>query len=426
MKPEFASSSDFNQMLVVSVFLHLFLIVVLMYLPKPKAPARMIVASFNVRMVEVPSGKSSGAQTPVREKEIAPPKQESAPAPEAKPAAPPPPPKPAEKKIAEPPVARQPEIASKIVKELEGLSGKSKKPGMVEELDRLAQLKPPVAPQRQAKKAPPLKETFRELDELKARKAEAKKPFLPAPPKVEESLGGFDSLKMKELAPPAARTPEKPAPKKENVDVQELELQALVNKKAPAEKEKTGKTAAELLKELERTAELQAVKPALPAPEKKKSAREIDISISSTQKSSEEFSSQLRKLEIPAGEKMPVAREEGKTPQGVQNQAAVSQAKPGPLAADILSLYVGTIREKVLSNWKSPLGAEHNEVVVSFFIFPQGNIGKPFADNSSGEDQLDTLAIRAILDSEPFPKFPAELKEPNLHITIRFKYVYQQ
>lgn len=425
MKPEFASSSDFNQMLVVSVFLHLFFIVVLMYLPKPKAPQRVIVATFNVQMVDVPSGKSSGAPTPVREKEAPKPRQAAAPPP------PPPPPKPEAKKIAEPPVVKKPEIASKIVKELESLSGKPKKPRMVEELDRLAQLKPPAVPQkRPEKKPPPLKETFKELDDLKARKAEAKKPFLPALPKVEESLEGFDSLKMTEPAPPEVKKAEKPAPKKESVDLQELELQALLNKKAAAEKEKKEKTAAELLKELERTAELQAVKPALPAPEKKK-PREIDISISSGQKSSEEFSSLLRKLEIPTGEKAPVARkesraEEGKPPQGAQSQAALSQAKPGPLATDILSLYVGTIREKVLSNWKSPLGAEHNEVVVSFFVFPQGNIGKPFVDNSSGEDQLDTLAVRAILDSEPFPKFPAELKEPNLHITIRFKYVYQQ
>nr|NIP99380.1 TonB C-terminal domain-containing protein [Nitrospinaceae bacterium]NIR53545.1 TonB C-terminal domain-containing protein [Nitrospinaceae bacterium]NIS83946.1 TonB C-terminal domain-containing protein [Nitrospinaceae bacterium]NIT80755.1 TonB C-terminal domain-containing protein [Nitrospinaceae bacterium]NIU43061.1 TonB C-terminal domain-containing protein [Nitrospinaceae bacterium] len=67
---------------------------------------------------------------------------------------------------------------------------------------------------------------------------------------------------------------------------------------------------------------------------------------------------------------------------------------------------------------------KHNkEVVVSFTIFPLGKIDKPALKKTSGVEHLDTLALRAILESEPFPKFPKELKVPNLSISIHFKYV---
>ena len=38
-------------------------------------------------------------------------------------------------------------------------------------------------------------------------------------------------------------------------------------------------------------------------------------------------------------------------------------------------------------------------------------------------ENLDDLALRAVVDSAPFPKFPKELNKSNLHININFKYV---
>ena len=54
-------------------------------------------------------------------------------------------------------------------------------------------------------------------------------------------------------------------------------------------------------------------------------------------------------------------------------------------------------------------------------IFRMGNIGEPRLVQSSGEDELDALAIKSIFDSEPFPPFPQEIKDPNIVITINFK-----
>ena len=36
------------------------------------------------------------------------------------------------------------------------------------------------------------------------------------------------------------------------------------------------------------------------------------------------------------------------------------------------------------------------------FYFPKGNIDKPFIKQSSGVEVLDTLAVRAVLDSVPY------------------------
>ncbi|MGV7221015.1 MAG: TonB family protein [Nitrospinales bacterium] len=103
-----------------------------------------------------------------------------------------------------------------------------------------------------------------------------------------------------------------------------------------------------------------------------------------------------------------------------------SPSKADKKGAELLSLYLGFVREKVMSNWKKPLGPKDKKVVVSFELFPGGNVGKPYVESSSGNPQLDALAIRAIEDSKPFPKFPSELKKSNLNVSIHFKYVYLQ
>ena len=99
-------------------------------------------------------------------------------------------------------------------------------------------------------------------------------------------------------------------------------------------------------------------------------------------------------------------------------------AVEGTPGADLQSLYVGLIQEKIYKNWRDPLAERHSkEAIISFRIFPKGNIDKPFIKQSSEVEVLDTLAVRAVLDSVPFPKFPKELKKSNLLLSIYFKYV---
>ena len=100
-------------------------------------------------------------------------------------------------------------------------------------------------------------------------------------------------------------------------------------------------------------------------------------------------------------------------------------AKLGREQSDVLSFYVGEIKRKVFEKWKNPLGSKNDEAMalVTFRIFKKGNIDKPFIKKSTGNEKLDSLAVQAILDTEPFPALPDELKIPNLHISVQFKYI---
>lgn len=76
-----------------------------------------------------------------------------------------------------------------------------------------------------------------------------------------------------------------------------------------------------------------------------------------------------------------------------------------------------------MENWLAPQGQYLNKkVIISFKIFPKGSIDHPSIKESSGVEQLDSLALDAISNSAPFPKFKAPLKSSNLNISIHFKY----
>jgi len=140
----------------------------------------------------------------------------------------------------------------------------------------------------------------------------------------------------------------------------------------------------------------------------------VKVEVSSAKIDSTSFQSKLRSL--PKTTHIPSESGAG--------DSYVFTEKKGVPGSDIQSLYVGMIQERIYRNWREPLAEEHNqETMVSFFIFPHGNIDKPFVKKSSGVEALDTLAVRAILDSVPFPEFPQELKMSNLNINIYFKYV---
>ncbi len=395
MRTWFSSSMDYNQMLVVSVVLHLLAIVVIMFLPKPKIMQKRIIPSFNFEVIEIPFQRIGEPKEPKAETvkpRVEPPPSEETEVKEAKPVEPPPvqkvekhvtplpvkkaevpkpkvpAPKPVEKKVRLP--EKPAPATSKIVEELEQLEEKPKPAEILNELDRLAKLETPVIPQ---KKAP-----------VKTQKVE--KPKISAP--VEE----------KEIKPEMLS----------KEDTKETEFDTLAQKPLNLEKEARDKSAIDLAEELKRQMLLDSVKSQKIRPEV--TAKQVDLSVVSKPT----FNSALRKLEIHDSRRT--------LPEG---QKASQLPHPKTATADPLSLYAGAIEEKIYSNWKSPLGSKSNEVHVSFFLFPKGNIGKPFVEKSSGNEQLDALAIRAILDSEPFPSFPPDLKEPSLHFTIHFRYIPQ-
>jgi TonB family protein len=92
--------------------------------------------------------------------------------------------------------------------------------------------------------------------------------------------------------------------------------------------------------------------------------------------------------------------------------------------SQFLAEYIGSVRDKVKSNWVKPPGPHENLVIASFNVFEDGKIDKPVIEKSAGIEVLDSLALQAINSSVPFLKIPPEINKPSIHIEIKFQYVY--
>jgi TonB family protein len=418
MKVQFSPSIDFNQMLVFSVFWHLLLLTVVLFLPKPSLSDTAVVPAFMVNLVSEPMGsklptpKRSKSSVKVEKSKI---KKLSQKAPALK-----------RTTVSKPTVVKEVSRSKGMLEELNKLETNRALPPktkMMAELDQLARLeKPKPLAKKSIKKKIVGEETFRELKALRNKRIDQIKAVAPVPLQ-EDILKDFKELKMEESL---LETPQK------EVSVEKHQKQE--PKKTVTEKPQA--TEVGLLKELQQLAKLNAalvseVKEVKPQKNMQKSSEYFDsiaekfgsltvdselvkVEVSSAKLDSTSFRSKLRSL--PKITHTP-------SDSGVE-ESYVFTKKEGVPGSDIQSLYVGLIQERIYKNWREPLAEEHSqETVVSFFIFPHGNVDKPFVKKSSGAEALDTLAVRAVLDSVPFPEFPQELKMSNLHINIYFKYV---
>ena len=418
MRTQFPPSMDFNQMLVYSVFGHLAILTIVLFLPKPSIPVKNIIPAFMVNLVEIPSGQKPAARKKPVPKRKAPIKKTK---PKVKKAA-------AKKKVIKKKVApkKSPPKPNKILKALKKLDKNAAAVAplpaekMIEELDQLASLERPKKTVAKPKaKKPVLEETFRELEKLKNKKIDLKNKKTP---KVvsENPLEDFEELKMEEV-----------------VEQKEIAIEPDSIEKKVSEKKEPVVPKRNLLEELEKLARLET---AARKEEKKPTAEKIK-----EEKEGEAYDSVLEKFESLKVESFRVKVEvadtgfEGakfqsklrtlpdspeKTDPTRDNESYVVSGQEGPPQADIQSLYAGLVQERIYKNWRDPLAERHSkEAIISFHIYPKGNIDKPFIKQSSGVEILDTLAVRAVLDSVPFPEFPKELKKSNLFLSIYFKYV---
>ncbi|MDG1929347.1 MAG: TonB C-terminal domain-containing protein [Nitrospinaceae bacterium] len=468
MRAEFSQSIDFNQMFVFSVFGHLVILTIVLFLPKPLQEAKVVVPAFLVSLVETSSGnkiadqkKTVGDRKPAIKKSK----------PKTK--------KPVVvKRVAKKQVVKKksPPKPNKILTALQKLDKKTAAAvpipatNMFEQFDQLALLESPKKKVAKPKrKNLVLEEALRELEQVKDKKVEIRKEISPKP-MPESLLEDFEELKMEEVV--------KQKEIKKLLDSNELKIDEGKTAKSVAEKRN-------LLQELDKFAKLKftennkgkeqiaevavqekASKPYDSVLEKFKSLTvesfRVTVEVSGAKLEASEFQSSLRalpdskavevpdaKLEVskfqsslraldsPALEVPGVKLGESKFQSSLRalespvnsssnsvKEPHVSSDREGALAADIKSLYAGLVQEKIYKNWRDPLAERHSkEAIISFHIFPKGNIDKPFIKQSSGVKVLDTLAVAAVHDSVPFPPFPKDLKMPNLFLSIYFKYV---
>ena len=402
MKVQFPQSFDFNQMLVFSVFWHLLVLTAVLFLPKPTFPENTVVPAFMVSLVSEPTGFKSAAKKRSEpkarkksvEKKTAPKKSAKSKKTTVS--------KPAEvKKV---PTLKTPK-SNGVLEALNKLEGKKAlaTPNVVEELAQVARLeKPKIKPAKPIKQKPITEKTLRELETLKNKKIKDKRTVAPVP-LHEDLLEDFEELKVKESLPEKPQAPQRDLLKElEQVAKMDVSPVPDVKTEEPRPTESTQKSDEVYDSILEKFDSLSV------------DSEPVKVEISSARLDSSSFQSKLRTLP----EASPARTESGT---GSSYVFAKKERVPG---ADARSLYVGMIQDKIYKNWKEPLAEEHNqEAVISFYIFPRGNIDKPIIKKSSGVQALDTLAVRAVLDSVPFPEFPEQLKMSNLHVNIYFKYV---
>lgn len=426
-------STDFNQMLVVSVFFHFFLFTVFMFLPQNQDVVKLVKPAFVVSFVDIPRVPDIQHAPPMVEKPIEslPPKTHVA----KKPIPPKPKPTPKPKPVSKKPIPKPKLIAEKPVPKLKPtpklkpVAEKSiSKPKPIPKSKSVSEKSTPK-PKLVSEKPTVSKALVSKLDQL----AQLDKQTIPkkdqlamaiAKPKEESILEDFNDMKMKtEAEKKSAR--KKIA--KDDLMLKELEFERLSKQSASHQSQNNPPKTSSLLKELDELDRLNKQSHAsLSKPKIEKTdfkAAEllkqlesikgegvqikIDMSKLSSQHS-QKFKSGIRDLTMEKIKRIEVA--------------PTASNELGGSSASELSLYLGLVQTELLKQWKDPIGGGNGVVQVSFIIFPKGNIAMPKILKSSGNSKLDNLAIRAIKNSV-FSPFPKGFKEPNLPFVVTLNYV---
>ena len=87
------------------------------------------------------------------------------------------------------------------------------------------------------------------------------------------------------------------------------------------------------------------------------------------------------------------------------------------------SWYAQSVERRVSSNWSKPIGVQQRiEIVYSFMVDARGRISEIKKEKSSGNDDLDRTAERAILASNPLLEPPPALRGQPLQFICQFVY----
>jgi TonB family protein len=86
------------------------------------------------------------------------------------------------------------------------------------------------------------------------------------------------------------------------------------------------------------------------------------------------------------------------------------------------SWYARTVEARISSNWIRPVQAGRVEIIYSFVIASDGSIRDITKEKSSGSDELDLTAERAIRASNPLAPPPPELRSRPVKFMAQFIY----
>ncbi len=473
MRVEFLPSIDFNQMLVYSTFVHLLFLTWVIFLPGLRTQEQIVVPTFKLDLIELsprakpgqPPGKRGNTSPAITKKKTtskskpvakklkksvlrSKAKQLPSPKPviEAKQLPSPKPVIEAKQLPSFKPIVKESESRKKILEGLKSFESDEPKWSSLQKLDALARLAPKA--QKEKLVSPKLmpEETFRENEK------DAELPLKPEP-KIELPLQSEPekflpqeddaAITARETGLPLQSEPETPLDDldfmpqiDDEITAKERELAALLEQSVKLDlksKTQTGSTNLQpfspLLKELEAIGKKEVHPSEIllnrsQFKESKDSSAFKSIkgeSLSSVVEKFQELEKSSEEIKVDISQGKMVLNEFQTSIQ--RDGAPVPKAVNKSEASSALSLYVGEVYKRVYSRWKTPTGSKFNDVMVSFTIFSKGNVSNPTIRKGTGDNHLDSIAVRAIMDSVPFPVLPKNLHRSNLKISIIFKYV---
>jgi TonB family protein len=102
-------------------------------------------------------------------------------------------------------------------------------------------------------------------------------------------------------------------------------------------------------------------------------------------------------------------------PPGGSSGATTLDAAEGPY-----QWYLFAIRRKISERWEGRGQAHAHAPVVAFEIGRDGSVSNVSLKESSGSQDYDRTAMRAVADASPFPRLPSELHGSVLRVELRF------
>ena len=83
--------------------------------------------------------------------------------------------------------------------------------------------------------------------------------------------------------------------------------------------------------------------------------------------------------------------------------------------------YKARIEQSLKANWRKPFLNKTISATVHFIILDNGNVKDVTIVKSSGNIDFDRSVLKAIYDSQPFPKFPPAYTSPTLGVLYTFE-----
>jgi len=86
------------------------------------------------------------------------------------------------------------------------------------------------------------------------------------------------------------------------------------------------------------------------------------------------------------------------------------------------SEYMRKVERKITRKWHPPLSDYSTKVVVNYVILKDGELGKYYVSESSGNSRMDASAMDALKKAAPFPPLPRGFDQSSVEVKFTFDY----